>query len=78
MNAASHAALGAVVALLPDAALAAFGWRKDWLPESHPLVRVHRFLHSPEGMALVVAAAYASHLIADRHSTHRAGPKGGA
>jgi hypothetical protein len=67
----THAAIGAAVAIAPDAALVLFGWRRAWLPETHPLVRAHRFLHSPAGL---VAAAYASHLIADRFSTHRSAP----
>lgn len=72
MNSVRHALLGATVAVLPDVVLATYGWRKTWLPETHPLVRAHRFLHRPEA---VVAAAWASHVIADRYSRHRTGPR---
>lgn len=71
MNTARHMALGAVVAALPDAALAAYGWRREWLPDRHPLVRAHAWLHSPAGAVAVVAAAWASHLVADAVSVHR-------
>lgn len=68
MRTPAHLLLGAAVAAAPDVMLLAYGWRRTWLPDSHPLVRAHRFLHSP---AAVVAAAWASHVIADRYSTHR-------
>lgn len=71
MKTPAHMVLGAVVAAAPDIVLAAYGWRHRWLPASHPLVRAHRFLHSPASVPLVVGAAWASHLIADRFSTHR-------
>lgn len=71
MSPVRHALLGAAVAVAPDAMLVLFGWRREWLPETHPLVRAHRFLHSPAG---IVAAAWASHVIADRFSPHREGP----
>lgn len=67
----AHMLLGAAAAMLPDAALATFGWRKRWLPETHPAVRVHRLLHSPAGIVLL---AVASHVVADRFSKHREGP----
>jgi hypothetical protein len=67
----AHMALGAAVAAAPDVALLAFGWRRRWLPDGHPLVRAHRFLHSPAAVPLIAAAAWASHLVADRYSTHR-------
>lgn len=70
-NPVQHAALGAFVALLPDVALLAFGWRKRWLPDTDPAVRAHRFLHSRYAVPLVVALAYASHLWLDSRSTHR-------
>lgn len=67
----AHMALGAAAAILPDAALALYGWRSDWLPENHALVRVHRALHHP---AFIVAVAVATHIIADRYSKHRHAP----
>lgn len=71
MDAARHATLGAAIgagaAVAPDLVLLTYGWRRRWLPSSHPLVRAHRFLHSPLGLALaVVPLAYGSHLLADR------------
>lgn len=79
MNTLKHIALGAAVgaaaATLPDAALYCFGWRRDWLPESHPLVRVHRALHRPSAIvAVAIVVGVASHVIADLHSTHRERP----
>lgn len=69
------AAVGAVAALLPDAALYCFGWRRDWLPGSHPLVRAHRVLHSPWSVVAAAAVAgWASHVVADRYSQHSAPP----
>lgn len=68
------AAVGAVAAVAPDAALALFGWRRTWLPESHPLVRAHRFLHSGSGLALVAVLAWASHVVIDRYSEHNEPP----
>lgn len=68
------AAVGAAAAAAPDAALALFGWRRTWLPETHPLVRAHRFLHRPAGLIVPLTAGWVSHLIADRYSTHRTGP----
>lgn len=66
-----HALLGAGVALLPDLALVFFGWRRTWLPESHPLVRLHRFWHSPQGLVWLICAAIASHIAVDWVSPHR-------
>lgn len=74
MRTPEHIVIGAVTAALPDAALALFGWRKEWLPESHPLVKAHRFLHSPASIPAIVGLAWVSHLIADRMSPHRTGP----
>jgi hypothetical protein len=73
-SAKTHAVVGAGVALLPDVMLLAFGWRRSWLLESHPLVRTHRWLHSPSGLITVALLAYGSHLLIDRHSRHREGP----
>lgn len=69
-----HALVGAAAALVPDVALALFGWRKQWLPESHSLVRAHRMLHGPMGIGLAVAFGMISHIVLDRYSSHRAGP----
>jgi len=69
-----HALIGAGAALLPDAALALFGWRRTWLPESHPLVRLHRFLHSPQGLVWLLFVAMASHILVDWFSPHRSAP----
>jgi hypothetical protein len=63
--------IGAVGALLPDAALATFGWRREWLSAKHPLVILHRFLHSPYGWLLALAIGYLSHIVVDHYSTHR-------
>ena len=70
----THLLTGALYGTLPDLLLLSFGWRRRWLPESHPLVRAHRFLHGPGGLVLVAILAYASHLIIDRRSTHREVP----
>jgi len=67
----AHLALGAAVAAAPDAMLLVFGWRTAWLPEAHWAVRAHRWLHSPASVPWVAAAAWASHLVADRYSQHR-------
>lgn len=69
-----HAAVGAVAAILPDIALVFFGWRRQWLPESHTLVRMHRFLHSPGGLVFVFCLAWASHVVLDWVSPHRRRP----
>lgn len=74
MNTLEHMVLGAAVAAAPDAALALFGWRRTWLPPHHPLVRLHRWLHGPASVLLVVALAWLSHIAADRLSAHRSGP----
>lgn len=76
MRAHEHAAIGAAAAVLPDAVLWLFGWRRRWLPEAHPLVRAHRWLHSPAGVVVAVLLGWVSHLVADRYSWHRAGPAG--
>ncbi len=69
-----HAIIGAVVAAAPDLVLLTFGWRKQWLPEAHSLVRAHRFLHSPWSLLLIIPLAWMSHVIVDQHSTHRTRP----
>lgn len=69
-------AVGAFAAALPDVMLALFGWRRAWLPETHPLVRAHRWLHSPAGLIVPITAGWVSHLVADRYSAHRTGPGG--
>ncbi len=75
MNTLRHMLVGAVAAAAPDIVLAAFGWRRTWLPEHHPLVRAHRALHSPAGLVVPLTIGWASHLVADRYSTHRTGPQ---
>lgn len=70
----SHAAVGAAAAVAPDVLLLAFAWRRTWLPETHPLVRAHRFLHSPASIPVVLAVGWATHVITDRYSRHRTGP----
>ena len=70
----THAAIGAAAASAPDALLLLFAWRRTWLPESHPLVRAHRFLHSRQAVLYLVALAWATHVITDEHSSHRTGP----
>jgi hypothetical protein len=74
MKTPAHMLVGALAAALPDVALAAYGWRREWLPETHPLVRAHQFLHSPAGIVVPVTLGWISHLIADRYSTHRTQP----
>jgi hypothetical protein len=69
-----HILVGAAAAALPDIVLMSYGWRKDWLPEDHPLVRAHRFLHSPPGIIVPFTIGWTSHLIADRYSAHRVKP----
>lgn len=71
MKAPAHAALGALAGVIPDALLLTYGWRRRWLADEHWLVRAHLWLHSPAGTALAAGVAYASHLWADRRSTHR-------
>lgn len=65
-----HALIGAVAASLPDLVLLTFAWRKDWLPESYYLVKVHRFIHSPRGLVLVWCIAWTSHIVIDWFSKH--------
>lgn len=71
MKTSAHMLVGAVAAALPDLVLFTFGWRKKWLPETHPLVKAHRFLHSPAGIVVPITIGWITHLIADRYSTHR-------
>jgi len=68
------AALGGVSAVAPDLVLAAFGWRHTWLPETHILVRTHRFLHSASGLLFIAFLGWASHIVIDWFSPHRKGP----
>ncbi len=69
------AAIGAVAAVAPDAALATFAWRHDWVPETHPMVRLHRLLHSPHGLIVAALVAWASHIVVDWHSPHNQEPR---
>jgi hypothetical protein len=77
-HAAVGAAIGAVFAVLPDIVLATFYAHHAWLPESSPLVRAHRYLHSAEGMwvmvAVIGASAWVSHVVIDWYSAHRTHP----
>lgn len=76
MNALGHAALGAAAGLAPDVALVAVHalGRRRWLPPDHPAVRAHRLLHHPAAVAVALAAAYATHLVADRLTAHYIAP----
>lgn len=65
---------GAVAALLPDALLVVFRWRRKWLPRDHPLVRAHAFIHGPGGFGVAVALGFASHLVVDRFTKHNLAP----
>jgi len=69
-----HAAAGAIAAMLPDIALATFVWRRRWIPDDHPAMRAHRWLHQPESIGLAIILAWASHLIVDRYTEHRTSP----
>lgn len=71
MKTPAHLLLGAAVAAAPDVMLLAYGWRRRWLPPSHPLVRAHAWLHSPSSVPAVAVLAWSSHLVADRLSSHR-------
>ena len=70
-----HLLAGALAGVAPDLALLAFGWRATWLPETHPLVRLHRALHGPAGLALAALLGWASHLLLDARSRHRTRPE---
>ena len=69
-----HATIGAVAGIAPDAVLAVFAWRKQWLPVDHPLVRVHRFIHGPGGFGVAVALGVAAHIVADHYMEHNLAP----
>jgi len=69
-----HAIAGAFAGLAPDVFLSLYGWRKTWLAPDHPLVRTHRFLHSPQGIVVPLLVGWTSHLVLDRLSAHRTGP----
>lgn len=74
-HAAIGAAAGAVAACAPDLVLLTFAWRRVWLPPTHPLVRIHRFLHDPwYVLPVAISVGWASHVIADKFSRHREGP----
>ncbi len=74
MKSSDHFVIGGVSAVLPDIALALFGWRKTWLGDEHPLVKVHRFLHGPRGLIFIILIGWSSHIIIDWLSPHRTGP----
>jgi hypothetical protein len=69
-----HIVAGAVVAALPDAALLLV-IRRAWLPRDHWVIRLHAWLHqSPWGFVLAAVLGWASHLVADRYTTHNVAP----
>jgi len=70
----THVIVGAVSALAPDAALSLFFWRNQWLPESHTLRRLQRFLHSPTGLWVVWCVGYTTHVVLDWFSKHKENP----
>ena len=65
MKAHRHALVGAASGVLPDLILFLFGWRRQWLPEAHPLVRAHRFLHSAHGLLFVWLIGWSTHVVID-------------
>ena len=74
MNAWRHAAIGAAAGVAPDILLTLFGWRRRWLPESHPLVRGHRFLHGRASIPVIIVVAWSLHIAIDKRSKHREKP----
>jgi hypothetical protein len=70
MSSFKHALVGAAAAVLPDLVLFTFAWRKQWLPEDHKLVKLHRFIHSPAGLVLVWCVAWSTHIVLDWFSHH--------
>lgn len=64
----THVLIGAIVgalgSLLPDAMLATYRWG-DWLPADHPLIRLHQFAHSKDGLICWALLGYAFHLLVD-------------
>lgn len=71
MAAWKHLVVGAIASVAPDLVLSTFVWRNQWLPESHPLVRLHRFLHSPTGLWVIWCLGWTTHVVADWFSKHR-------
>ena len=71
MDIRGHLVVGSVGSVLPDFFLWFFYFRKKWLPETHLLVRCHRFLHSYKGLILIFSLAFSSHIIIDWFSRHR-------
>ena len=65
-----HMIVAAIGAGLPDVMLATFAWRKKWIPDTHPLVRIHRYIHSTRGLLTVFFLAWASHVFTDFFVTH--------
>ena len=60
-----HIAVGVAASALPDAVLFLYGWRRTWLPDTHPLVRVHRFIHSRTGLVAVWLICWSLHIVID-------------
>lgn len=73
MRTPTHLLIGAAAGALPDVVLLTFGWRRQWLPPTHPLVRAHDWLHRPAGVVVPLTLGWVSHLIADEVSHHGAG-----
>ena len=72
MRIVGHAVIGAVLGTAPDIALATFYSKEEWLPEGHPKVRLHRFLHHPvKSILFIVVLAWASHVLVDQVTPHR-------
>lgn len=65
-----HVVAGAIGGAAPDLALYLFGWRRLWVPETHPLVRLHRFMHSKEAVIWLFFVGYLTHVVIDWFSTH--------
>lgn len=66
----THFVVGGLAGLLPDIALVLFGWRKTWVPESDPLVRTHRALHTWHMALWVVVLGIVSHIALDKVTRH--------
>lgn len=74
MNPLGHIVAAASGAVIPDVFLVLFGWRKQWLPETHVLVKCHRFLHSPHGLVFFFVMGAVSHILIDWLTPHNTPP----
>lgn len=70
MDIRGHLLVGSVGSVLPDFFLWFFYFRKKWLPESHYLVKCHRFLHSYKALIWIFVLGFSSHIIIDWFSKH--------